>query len=848
MSDPSNKKVPAFFIRWTRRFLRVRSGCVRATGDAHAQALKLLVGSDLFDARWYLQHYPDVAQAGVDPVLHYLNHGWKEGRRPGPVFDELWYLAQCPGATEANEPPLVHYLRFGRHQGLAPNAGLAQEPLWWPFRRSSVQEDIEKVGEDRVLRSTSITVIVPVFNAAGAVDRCLTALTRYLPYGARLLIIDDASTDPSLPDLLAGYAKQFSKLDIIRHSENWGYTATVNEGIRWAGADDVVLLNSDTQVGPGWLPRLCFSAYKDARTASVTALSNNAGAFTAAAEETESYCGLSSDFELLARAVAQAGSTTEIHVPTGSGFCLYLKRRALNEVGLFDERAFPRGYGEENDWCQRAQAKGWSHIIDGSVYVYHIRNASFGAEKQELLANAEQVVNSRYPEYGRKVTEAFSVPELERARQKIADIAKNRDLVSSARPRVLYVVSNRSGGTFATNQDLMDGVSGVAEPFVLWCDREMMTLYWHSQAGDVEVASHRLAHPIEAMPHRSAEYNAVFARWLLDWAFELVHVRHLAWHSIDIPLVAKHLMVPCLLSFHDYYSVCPTVKLLDDQGRFCGGVCTPGQGVCKHELWPEDSFSSLKHDQVRDWQAMFKDVLPEFSGFVTTSPEVRGLILGRYPELAGHRFEVIPHGRDFGEFLQLAKAPVTGEPLRVVIPGHLTTAKGGALVTELAQRLSAEEFEFHILGSVSPEVTLPDSVICHGEYQRDEFADRLLDIQPHVGAVLSIWPETWCHTLTELWSCGLPVVGLPLGAVGDRIAASGAGWLSSSTAVTDVVRAFEAVADEAEWRGKQEAVREWQRKGDVAVSIRDMAAAYMSEYQAAGLWVQNAGQLSLKNI
>src|SRR5690606_15368479 len=169
------------------------------------------------------------------------------------------------------------------------------------------------------------------------------------------------------------------------------------------------------------------------------ALSNNAGAFTAATAQVEPFCGVSSDFELLARAVAQTGVTAQISVPTGSGFCLYLKRSALNEVGLFDEQAFPRGYGEENDWCQRAEAQGWQHIIDGSVFVYHTRSASFGSEKQTLLVNAEQVINSRYPEYPKKVTRAFSAMELERAKQRIADIAEHPALVSSVRPRVLYV-------------------------------------------------------------------------------------------------------------------------------------------------------------------------------------------------------------------------------------------------------------------------------------------------------------------------------------------------------------------------------------------------------------------------
>lgn len=50
-------------------------------------------------------------------------------------------------------------------------------------------------------------------------------------------------------------------------------------------------------------------------------------------------------------------------------------------------------------------------------------------------------------------------------------------------------------------------------------------------------------------------------------------------------------------------------------------------------------------------------------------------------------------------------------------------------------------------------------------------------IQPHFGIVLSIWAETFCHTLTEMWACGLPVAAFDLGAVGDRIRQHGGGWL-----------------------------------------------------------------------
>jgi hypothetical protein len=78
---------------------------------------KLLEGSNLFDAAFYLAQYPDVAAAGVDPVRHYLAYGAREGRRPHPAFDGAWYLQKNPDVRQAGLNPLVHYLRKGAVEG-----------------------------------------------------------------------------------------------------------------------------------------------------------------------------------------------------------------------------------------------------------------------------------------------------------------------------------------------------------------------------------------------------------------------------------------------------------------------------------------------------------------------------------------------------------------------------------------------------------------------------------------------------------------------------------------------------------------------------------------------------------
>lgn len=78
-----------------------------------------------FDAAYYLAHNPDVAAARLDPLRHYLDYGWKEGRDPSAFFSTAWYLNQNPdvAATQAN--PLLHYEDYGWREGRDPGPGFS---------------------------------------------------------------------------------------------------------------------------------------------------------------------------------------------------------------------------------------------------------------------------------------------------------------------------------------------------------------------------------------------------------------------------------------------------------------------------------------------------------------------------------------------------------------------------------------------------------------------------------------------------------------------------------------------------------------------------------------------------
>jgi glycosyltransferase involved in cell wall biosynthesis len=325
---------------------------------------------------------------------------------------------------------------------------------------------------------------------------------------------------------------------------------------------------------------------------------------------------------------------------------------------------------------------------------------------------------------------------------------------------------------------------GQYDCWLLRSDAERVYLYNDSADWQEPVETHQLGQPIQMASHRSTDYDGILAGILLRRAIELVHVRHLAWHGLDLPRIAQKLGVPVVMSFHDFYTLCPSTKLLDENRRFCGGRCTPGDGYCEAELWKPAAVPHLKHSFVHVWREKMGQAVAACDAYVTTSASAARVIAAGFPATAARGIDIVPHGRSFPA-MTAAAAPGPGEPLRVLLPGNLSPAKGSELVIALAEA-AGPEVEFHILGDPGI-VTARANVILHGRYKREELMDRVAAIRPHIGAIFSIWAETWSHTLTEMWACGLPVLALDIGAVGERIAAQGGGWLLPVDSTPDVI-------------------------------------------------------------
>ncbi|WP_426954928.1 glycosyltransferase [Muricoccus radiodurans] len=685
-----------------------------------------------------------------------------------------------------------------------------------------------------------VSVIVPIHNAAEEFDRCLESVVRHTTGPARLILIDDASTQPEVAQVLRRW-RGHPGVEIHQNPENLGFTRTVNRGIVLAGRDDVVLLNSDTAVGPGWLDGLRAAAHSGPRTGTATAVSNNSGAFSVpeinVANEMLPWFGV----DEMARLVRQCPAPAFPVVPTGHGFCLYVRRACLDVVGLFDEAAFPRGYGEENDFCMRAARAGFDNVLDDRSFVWHQRSASFGAEKAGLYASGRVILDERYPEY-RKLTRMFrSDPAILAVRWRVRRaLDRARAGGDTPRPRVLFVVSTQTGGTPLTNRDLMGALSDRYEPWLLSSDSRSLTLsrYRPPSSGsegkpETVTETHHLERPIEPTSHRSTEYDRAVADLILRHGFELVHIRHLAWHGLGLPEVCRRLNVPVIFSFHDFYTICPTTKLLDAEGRFCGGPCTRGEADCKAELWPADAMPPLRHRYVHRWKEMMGEALSACDAFVTTSHAARATLTRNFPFLEERDFRLIPHGRSFPRMEMLATEPTLDERLRVLVPGNISEAKGGALVAAVAALDGGREIEFHVLGATDRSLAARPGLILHGRYTRDDFAAHVAGIRPHVGVILSRWPETYCHTLTECWAAGVPVVATKTGALAERITEDPGGWLVDPRTTPEELLALlrRLRREPASVRARRDAVLDWQSGAGRHWDAAAMAVEYDRLYR-----------------
>ncbi|WP_427916731.1 glycosyltransferase [Vibrio eleionomae] len=642
-----------------------------------------------------------------------------------------------------------------------------------------------------------------------------------------IIILNDCSPDKNVKPILNKY-KSHPFITVKHHFRNKGYTRNVNKGIQLSKERDVILLNSDTIVTPNWIRNLSIAAYSQQNVGTVTAVSNGAGAFSVPKS------GLNDipehlNIDTISRVVSNIGGEY-IDVPTGNGFCLYIKRDLINDIGEFDEKKFPKGYGEENDFCMRALNSSWHNIIDTKTYIFHKRSASFKESKHALMDAGLKQVKKDFPEYEGAIQAIGGSNAFKKIQENIGiKLTETKLSDQIAKPKLMFVISTRTGGTPKTNLDLMRQLSGIYDCYALACNTQKVEILKAGEDDYQPIEEYILNQPVKYATHLSSEYESLVSFLLYKYNIDLLHIRHLAWHSLKLPQIAKELYIPVINSFHDFYTICPSVNLIDNKGVYYPEGVVEGN---INPLWHDETVRPMTKEMLSRWKKRMANALECSDHFITTCESAKEILLHNLElKEKADSFSVIPHGRDFESFVEPKLIDNIDGPLRVLVPGNITHSKGSELIKDIKNLDIDNNIEFHIIGSCADD--LKPFVKFHGRYKRDEFQQLVKRISPHIASVFSIWPETYCHTLTESWASGLPVVGIDYGAVGERINKHKAGWLIKNNAKQCLDLLISIRSNIHLLIEKQKYVLEWQNGYGKSNTVSNMTERYINIYQDA---------------
>jgi GT2 family glycosyltransferase/glycosyltransferase involved in cell wall biosynthesis/SAM-dependent methyltransferase len=299
-----------------------------------------------------------------------------------------------------------------------------------PDKRSYAEIRDERVA---TYRDAAIDIVVCIHNALDDVKLCLSSVAKYMGHKHRLILIDDGSEAPT-----KNYVEEFCAArpftTLHRSDVAQGYTKAANTGLRLSTGDLVILLNSDTVVTPFWAEKMADAVFSTHGAGIVGPLSNAASyqsvpSVLATATQT-AINSLPPGYSIEdMNAWCEAHSTANVPcVPFVHGFCFGVTRQAWNTLGEFDEAAFPKGYGEENDYCFRAVNAGFGLVVATHTYVFHAKSKSYTEERRNALSEAAQQV--LYERYGRdRFLSAVKIladqPKLQQLRHEAADLWPN---------------------------------------------------------------------------------------------------------------------------------------------------------------------------------------------------------------------------------------------------------------------------------------------------------------------------------------------------------------------------------------------------------------------------------------
>ena len=610
--------------------------------------------------------------------------------------------------------------------------------------------ETETTGPDRRRQgkeasSRRINVIIPMYNNLHGTKHCVEKVVASLEYNrceSIVTVINDDSTEEGFSE----YLREIAVLGcvVLHNRQNLGFVKTVNYGMQNTPQDDVVLLNTDTEVNGNWLDRLQRCAYYERNIGTVTPFSNNA--------ESCSFPSVFHDNKLPAGTTAAAVDAAfsnvsgydPVDLPTAVGFCMFIKRDCLDEVGLFDDFMWGRGYGEENDFCAQASLKGWRSVLCPNVFVFHEGGGTFGLEKKERMQHAQKVFDRKYPHYAESLRRYMESDPAKDIRLR----AMLSLLKSSDKPVILYLTHGLGGGSDRHVFDLVDFLGDQAFGIIVHASGpEECVLVLDGRKQTLTLRFNR-------------ERQRELVRFLTSCRVSKVHV-HNGWRVPDwIFALPKRLGVPYDITVHDYFYINGNPHLMDENEMFCADEERRDE-CCANELkFPIPD--NLTADLFRVRNTRF---IKDADRVLMPSQYALELMSRYFPDanyiLADHMDRELG-----GPYPSVVVRPAyVDEMMRIAVLGTLGRFKGADILDYVAMQTEAQ-CEFHLIGTAYR--TLDAAIIQHGSYAMEDLPTLIDETDPHL-----IWfpvtvPETYSYTLSESLYSGRPIVAPDIGSFQER--------------------------------------------------------------------------------
>lgn len=718
-----------------------------------------------FDTRWYLSKNKDVEQAGVNPLIHYILYGANELRDTSPRFSTKRYLQKCPDAATSKISPLAHYLKFGLKRGISAAA---------------TDLDIVDLSTIKLVPAESfaepkepVTIIVPVYNGYEQTRRLLANLLPHTSPRHSIILINDASPDGRILPMLRTCEEKHENVTVRDNSRNLGFAKSVNVGIL-ESRGHVVVLNSDVQVPPDWLPRMILPIEKDPGIASVTPHSN--------VSSLTGFPHLHCEQEIiwdLSLAEVDAGfrqlEGKVIDLPAGIGFCMAINRAALEAASLFDGETFRRGYYEDTDWSQRASSYGFRNVLASNLFVYHEPGSeSFGVENRVKYSEENRkLFEQRWPDYEHK-RRIYVHTDPARDQRRVAQM---NILAKSANRRVAVLDHSWGGGSNIYSARLVENIAHSGD-FVLW-----MNFSYEN----VELSGYRHGHGVTMIAQSATSWQFIEHLAIDEFIFNGIP-------GASRPFAVLEKLLEILdgdrtrrlnVLIHDYFLVCPSINLLNAKEQYCGVPAAPECEKCFETLGVE----TYGAKSIAQWRSQWLHLLRRADSIRCFSESSRRIIEEAFPDQEFATFEVTPHKRG----ARLPSVRVTDkQSLNIGVLGKMLRHKGSDVIVRLANFLQEQDSDVGLtVFGTWEDVPPPSNVRVTGKYDVDDLPRLIAEDGANVFLFPSICPETFSFVLSELFDMKLPVAAFDLGAQGERVAAYERGILIGSQepqAILDVLQ------------------------------------------------------------